>query len=408
MTTPLLELDELAAAQSQPHVIINRDLRALEVALQLAVNDKDSGTPPGSPVDGDRYIVGPGATGAWAGRENQVAYYSSGWRFLEPLTGWRAYVADENLWYIYGVGSPTGWREDAAQLTIASTGSPGDTVAGVRDITFIGAEVAQTGPNSATITVGTAGGGGSSGSTQTLAEAIAADTPHAYWKCNESAGTTLADSSGNGRSLTLSGTYTLGFSQLVPTETDAFVLFAAGTNGASRADGLGLSFPLTGDYTVEAVICPTEVSANLGRILTIVGAGETEAANQQVGLYLNVASGTTEAAQLGTAWEYGAGSNETLACGAANNAMGVRRGVAAHVAIVKNGTANTIDWYINGRRVFQTTYTNEISGGTGSLSTYIGSDGNANAGLILGHVALFTTALSATRIRAHARAAGFA
>lgn len=44
-------------------------------------------TPPGSPIDGDRYLVGPsGAAGLWTGKENQIAQWSTdaGWLFMEP------------------------------------------------------------------------------------------------------------------------------------------------------------------------------------------------------------------------------------------------------------------------------------------------------------------------------------
>ena len=53
--------------------------------------------PPGSPAEGDRYIVASGATGAWAGWDNSVARFSSGaWLRLIPQTGWQ--VLDETMW----------------------------------------------------------------------------------------------------------------------------------------------------------------------------------------------------------------------------------------------------------------------------------------------------------------------
>jgi hypothetical protein len=160
MPTPLLELDELAAAQSSPHVLINRAFRALEAAIQLSVADKDLTTPPVSPVDGDRYIVPANATGAWAGHQNAIAYYSAGWKFLDPLTGWRAYVVDEGRQYVFGVGSPSQWTVDTTQLSVSNLGSPGDSVAAVSEIVFSGAEVQQIGPSAVQVNVGGGGGGG--------------------------------------------------------------------------------------------------------------------------------------------------------------------------------------------------------------------------------------------------------
>lgn len=94
MTTPILEMDELAAAQSQPEVIVNAALRALEAAMQISALGYQN-APPGSPAEGDRYLVGSTPTGAWSGHAQEVAYYSGGWQFLEPMNGWRAYVAGQ-------------------------------------------------------------------------------------------------------------------------------------------------------------------------------------------------------------------------------------------------------------------------------------------------------------------------
>ena len=109
MTTPNLEFDELIAAQSQPEVLVNRALRRADVIIQLGVIDKDTTAPPGSPADGDAYIVPPGATGAWLGHTEHVAYYSNGWLFLIPQQGWLCYVIDEASFYVFVAGSPQQW-----------------------------------------------------------------------------------------------------------------------------------------------------------------------------------------------------------------------------------------------------------------------------------------------------------
>lgn len=45
-------------------------------------------TPPGSPVEGDRYLIGVG-TGVWTSKNNQIATYkSSAWSYVTPLTGY--------------------------------------------------------------------------------------------------------------------------------------------------------------------------------------------------------------------------------------------------------------------------------------------------------------------------------
>lgn len=117
MTTPILGLDELEDSQSQPHVPINAAFRALEQYAQLLTLDKDLNAPPAA-VDGDAYIVANGGSGAWAGWDNSVAYYSGGWLRIEPRVGMMAYVVDEDTYYQFTGGSPGSW----AALSIGGGG----------------------------------------------------------------------------------------------------------------------------------------------------------------------------------------------------------------------------------------------------------------------------------------------
>lgn len=107
MTTPILGMDELAAAQSQPEVIVNAALRALEAAMQISALGYQN-DPPVSPSEGDRYLVGDTPTGAWTGHAEEVAYYSGGWQFLQPMAGWRAYIPGDSE-YVYDESSSGYW-----------------------------------------------------------------------------------------------------------------------------------------------------------------------------------------------------------------------------------------------------------------------------------------------------------
>ena len=101
ITTHLL-LPYILAAQAQKHVTHNEALRLLDGLVQLSVLDRDLTAPPGSPADGDRYIVASGATGAWTGWDLNVALWTDGtWLRLPPRTGWRAWVEDEGLLLVY-------------------------------------------------------------------------------------------------------------------------------------------------------------------------------------------------------------------------------------------------------------------------------------------------------------------
>ncbi len=105
--TPNLRLPYLMAAQAQKHVTHNDALRALDAMVQVGVADRHLTSPPGSPANGDRYIVADGASGAWSGMSGRVAAFQDGaWEYYAPREGWLAWVADEDLLYVY---NGTGW-----------------------------------------------------------------------------------------------------------------------------------------------------------------------------------------------------------------------------------------------------------------------------------------------------------
>jgi hypothetical protein len=101
-TSTHLLLPYLLASQAQKHVTHNEALRLLDGLVQLAVIDRHLTVPPGSPADGDRYVVASGATDAWAGWDGSVAYWVDGaWMRLVPRPGWRAWVEDEGLLLVF-------------------------------------------------------------------------------------------------------------------------------------------------------------------------------------------------------------------------------------------------------------------------------------------------------------------
>jgi len=124
-TTHLL-LPYILAAQAQKHVTHNEALRLLDGLVQLSVLDQDLTAPPGSPTDGDRYIVASGATGAWTGWDLNVALWTDGaWLRLPPRTGWRAWVEDEGLLQVYDgsvwIGTTPTELQNTALLGIGTT-----------------------------------------------------------------------------------------------------------------------------------------------------------------------------------------------------------------------------------------------------------------------------------------------
>lgn len=108
MSTTNIDLDEMAAAQSQPEVPFNENMRILDAIVQLAVLDFVS-VAPGTPADGDKYLVIATASGVFAGRETEIAYYVAGafnqWRFAIPKKGWSLYnLTTDKEWRFNNAG----------------------------------------------------------------------------------------------------------------------------------------------------------------------------------------------------------------------------------------------------------------------------------------------------------------
>lgn len=103
--TPKLDLPEIAEAQASKYITHNEALRVLDAVVQCNVLSKTDIVPPGSPTDGDTYIVGIGTdsnSGDWDGHDSEIAYYkSSSWVFILPAEGWRSFSQDDGIMYSY-------------------------------------------------------------------------------------------------------------------------------------------------------------------------------------------------------------------------------------------------------------------------------------------------------------------
>lgn len=96
--TPNLVLPYIMAAQAQKHVTHNEALRTLDALVQIAVSQRGLTTAPAAPADGERFLVGAGATDAFAGHSDKIAAFQDGaWVFFTPGPGWLAYVTSEAL-----------------------------------------------------------------------------------------------------------------------------------------------------------------------------------------------------------------------------------------------------------------------------------------------------------------------
>ena len=80
-----------------------------------------SGTPPGAPGDGDRYIIDTPATGVWTGLEDYIVEWSTAsgiWETYPPNEGFTTFVEDEDKYYVYynGAWGPMGEGIDHGDL----------------------------------------------------------------------------------------------------------------------------------------------------------------------------------------------------------------------------------------------------------------------------------------------------
>ena len=131
--TPNLGLPYLAASQAQKHVTHNDALLIIDVLAQARAVSIGDTTPPGSPSDGDVYVPGSGATGAWSAWDWTIAYVADGaWFKIVPKAGWT----------IYNVADDTTYRYDAVsfwqpfQTTPQPAGDIGARLRALEDETF--------------------------------------------------------------------------------------------------------------------------------------------------------------------------------------------------------------------------------------------------------------------------------
>lgn len=98
-------------AQGEPHYDeLTRQWRALDTLIQCTVISMTVATPPGSPADGDTYIVAASPTGAWSGHATHIARWSAvlgAWEFFVPKKGWKAHNSADSKDYNF---NNTSWE----------------------------------------------------------------------------------------------------------------------------------------------------------------------------------------------------------------------------------------------------------------------------------------------------------
>ncbi|KPU45823.1 hypothetical protein OXPF_06120 [Oxobacter pfennigii] len=97
------------------------ELAKRNIEPQASVKNRTTTAPPASPAAGDRYIIPASATGAWSGKQNQIAEWQSGaWVYYPPSEGWTAYVDEEQKIYSW---NNTAWVRTGGALQTITAGN---------------------------------------------------------------------------------------------------------------------------------------------------------------------------------------------------------------------------------------------------------------------------------------------
>jgi hypothetical protein len=131
--SPRLALPYILAQQAQKEVTHAAALNRLDALVQPVVQQVGLNTPPGSPADGQCWIIGASPTGAWAGQANRLAQRIGGaWVFYTPFVGlvvFDAATLSQRAW------TGSAWTLNAPRLLDASTSYDPPSLAAGKGVT---------------------------------------------------------------------------------------------------------------------------------------------------------------------------------------------------------------------------------------------------------------------------------
>lgn len=276
----------------------------------------------------------------------------------------RWWVKDENL----GLGPPP--SNIIPLHVVAKTDSDTATASDVVAARSVADADTATGADAASLTLpGYAG-------------AVLADSPLLYWRLGDPSGTTVTDSSGNGRHGTYVGSPTLGVSGLQTSDADTAVGFASG----KYADLASASWMNVTTITIEAWV---QLSTT-GAVQSIVDRDASSGSNRQFQFRVN-ASNQFEA----IFWD------STTAFWVTTGATALTVGPVYHLVATYDGTTSTV--FVDGVSDGSASHSGTLYAGT-SQPLALASNNNGSFQPFTGtidEVALYGTALSSTRVAAH-------
>lgn len=152
--------------------VLNAVVRSARLILEAddadyIVTSMNLTTPPGSPANGDTYVVGASATGDWSGQDDAIAIYDANqspaaWNFVTPTDGLEVHNVADDTNYEWDAGaSPAAWTAVSGGGTVAVEDDGVSVVASSSTLNFTGSGVVVTDGGGGQADIAIAGGGGS-------------------------------------------------------------------------------------------------------------------------------------------------------------------------------------------------------------------------------------------------------
>ena len=119
--TPRYALPLLQSGQAQKEITHNGAIAQIDALLHLVVESRTVAVPPAAGATA-AWIVASGASGAWAGREGQLAVSDdTGWTFIVPRDGCVAFVRAEAAFVYLDNGA---WNDGWPVKSLSIGGRP--------------------------------------------------------------------------------------------------------------------------------------------------------------------------------------------------------------------------------------------------------------------------------------------
>jgi hypothetical protein len=216
---------------------------------------------------------------------------------------------------------------------------------------------------------------------------VLADSPVLYWRLGETAGaTTAADSSPNARPGTYSGAPTLGVSGLIVNDPNtAATLARASAQSVFRANEVPLQITAAISLEIWLRLTALPTAGQFHPVIT-----KNASTNEIYAIDLNNPSGTVQ-----IRWHI-----QTTAATVQTNAFTPAAGAVAHIVCTYDGAQMAT--FVNGAQVgTNTAKTGAIATSTDQFTVGSWSNGGDFLNATVDEVAVYSTALSPTRILAH-------